>query len=85
MSTGEPRGCKRTGEWDAAEFLDTRQKVIAYLNLALEESDDRVVRAALGDIARSRGMTQLSRETGITRDGLYKAFAPAAIPASRTS
>ena len=46
----------------------------AYLNAALEHGDTSVIAAALGDVARAKGMTQLSKETGITRDGLYKAL-----------
>lgn len=76
MNTNDGHELRKARDWDAAEFLDTKEKVVAYLNLALEEGDDSLVRAALGDIARSKGMTQLSRETGITRDGLYKAFSP---------
>lgn len=56
----------------------------AYLNAALEDGDTSVVAAALGDIARAKGMTQLSKETGITRDGLYKALSPTGNPSFDT-
>lgn len=76
---------KRKAElWDAAEFLQTDNDIIAYLNAALEENDPALLAAALGDIARAKGMTQLARETGITRDGLYKALAPTGNPSFTT-
>ena len=56
----------------------------AYLNAALEGGDTSVVAAALGDIARAKGMTQRSKETGITRDGLYKALSPTGNPSFDT-
>ncbi len=58
--------------------------MVAYLNAALEDGDTAVIVAALGDVARSRGMTQLSKETGITRDGLYKALASTGNPSFKT-
>lgn len=48
------------------------------------DRDSALLSAALGDIARSKGMTQLSRETGITRDGLYKALSPSGNPSFST-
>ena len=71
---------KKAAAYDAAEFLDTDEDIVAYLNAALEDSDPSLVSAALGDVARARGMTQLARETGITRDGLYKALSPSGNP-----
>lgn len=71
---------KRATIWDASEYLATREDMAAYLNAALEDGDTTVIAAALGDIARAKGMTQLSRETGITRDGLYKALSPMGNP-----
>jgi probable addiction module antidote protein len=48
----------------------------AYLEAALEDGDPRVVAAALGDIARAKGMTQVARDTGLGRESLYKALSP---------
>ena len=48
----------------------------AYLEAALEENDPSLVAAALGDIARAKGMTQISKETGLGRESLYKALSP---------
>ena len=70
--------------WDASEYLETEEDMAAYLNAALEDGDTAVIAAALGDIARAKGMTQLSKETGITRDGLYKALSPTGNPSFDT-
>lgn len=63
-----------TYPWDAAEHLETQEDIAAYLEAALEDGDPTLVLAALGDIARSKGMTQISRETGLGRESLYKAL-----------
>ena len=74
----------KAAAYDAAEFLDTDEDIVAYLNAALEDGDPSLVSAALGDVARARGMTQLAHETGITRDGLYKALSPSGNPSFAT-
>ncbi len=75
---------KTATKWDAPEYLETEEDMAAYLNAALEDGDTSVIAAALGDIARAKGMTQLSKETGITRDGLYKALSPTGNPSFDT-
>lgn len=60
--------------WDAAEHLEAKADIVAYLEAALEDGDPAVIAAALGDIARSKGMTQIARETGLGRESLYKAL-----------
>jgi probable addiction module antidote protein len=75
---------KKAAAYDAAEFLETDEDIVAYLNAALEDGDPSLLAAALGDVARARGMTQLARETGITRDGLYKALSPSGNPSFAT-
>jgi probable addiction module antidote protein len=62
--------------WDPAEHLETEQDMAIYLEAALEYGEPSLVAAALGDIARARGMTQLARETGLGRESLYKALSP---------
>ncbi len=69
-----------THPWDPAEHLQTEEDVAAYLEAALEEDDPSLVAAALGDIARATGMTQLARKTGLGRESLYKALSPAGNP-----
>ncbi len=55
----------QTHPWDAAEHLETKEDMAAYLEAALEDGDPTLVVAALGDIARSKGMTHIARETGL--------------------
>jgi len=64
----------QTYPWDAAEHLETQEDIAAYLEAALEDGDPNLVVAALGDIARSKGMTNIARETGLGRESLYKAL-----------
>jgi probable addiction module antidote protein len=60
--------------WDAAEHLKTDEDIIAYLDAALEEGDAQLFAAALGDVARARGMSDVARNAGLGREGLYKAL-----------
>ena len=64
----------QTQLWDAANHLETKEDIAAYLEAALEDGDPTLIAAALGDIARSKGMTQISRDTGLGRESLYKAL-----------
>jgi probable addiction module antidote protein len=66
----------KTRPWDPAEHLGDAEDMAAYLEAALEDGDPRVVAAALGDIARAKGMTQVARDTGLGRESLYKALSP---------
>ena len=66
----------RTRPWDPAEHLETEEDMAAYLEATLEEGDPGMVAAALGDIARAKGMAQIARETGLGRESLYKALSP---------
>lgn len=73
-----------TRRWDAADHLDTEEDMAAYLEAALEEGDAALVAAALGDIARAKGMTQVASEAGLGRESLYKALSPGGNPAFDT-
>ena len=73
-----------TSRWDVVDNLGSDKRIAAYLEAALEDGDPQVVTAAIGDIARARGMMQLARETGLTREGLYKAFGPNGNPSFAT-
>ena len=68
--------------WDPVDQLQSKEDMAMYLDACLEEDpgDGSVVRAALNDIARAQGMTQLAKATGITREGLYKALSPTGNP-----
>ena len=70
----------KTLPWDPAQHLESEEDMAAYLEAALAEGDPALVAAALGDIARAKGMTQLARETGLGRESLYKALSPSGNP-----
>ena len=69
-----------TTPWDPADHLKTDEDMAAYLEAALEESDPALVAAALGDMARAKGMTQVARDAGLGGESLYKALSPAGNP-----
>ena len=69
-----------TTPWDPADHLRTDEDIAAYLDVVLEEADPAVVAAALGDIARAKGMAQVAREAGLGRESLDKALSPAGNP-----
>lgn len=75
---------KKATKWDASEYLESEADIAAYLNATLEDGDMSEIATALGDIARAKGMIQLAKETGITRDGLYKALSPTGNPSFDT-
>lgn len=75
---------KKATRWNASGYLESEADIAAYLNAALEDGDTSEIATALGDIARAKGMTQLAKETGITRDGLYKALSPTGNPSFDT-
>ncbi len=62
----------QTRPWDVTEHLETAQEIAAYLEAALEEGDPQLIAAAVGDVARARGMSLIAEEAGIRRESLYK-------------
>lgn len=70
----------RTRKWDAAEHLKTDADMVAYLEAALDDGDPALVAAALGDIARAKGMSGIARRAGLGRESLYKALSPQGNP-----
>lgn len=76
MANKRPTVRKREtfSRYDTADYLKTDADIAAYLEAVLEENDPALLNAALGDIARARNMSQLARDTGLTREGLYKAL-----------
>ena len=65
---------EKTSLWDVAEHLETEEDMAAYLEAALEGNDPVLIAAALGDIARAKGMSQIANQTGLGRESLYKAL-----------
>ena len=70
----------RTRTWDVTEHLETEEDMVAYLEAALEDGDPALAAAALGDIARAKGMSEIARKTGLGRESLYKALSPEGNP-----
>jgi len=70
----------KTKRWDAADDLKRERDVIAYLQAAFEDGDSGVVAAALGDIARAKGMTKVARQAGLGRESLYKGLSAGGNP-----
>ena len=66
----------RTRPWDAVDYLETEEDIVAYLEAALDEGDPALIAAALGDIARAKGMTTVAADAGLGRESLYKALSP---------
>lgn len=66
--------------FDAASYLVDELTIAAYLTDILQANDSALLAAALGDIARARGMTEIAKSAGITREALYKALRPNSSP-----
>ncbi|MCX5952160.1 MAG: putative addiction module antidote protein [Cyanobacteria bacterium] len=66
--------------WDPAAHLRTADDVVAYLEAALQDGDPRLVAAALGDIARAKGMSQVACNAGLGRESLYKSLSSSGNP-----
>ncbi len=64
----------KISQWDAADYLETPEDIAHYLEAAFEDGDSSLIAAAIGDVARSKGMTVIAAETGLGRESLYKAL-----------
>lgn len=84
MSGSRPSRRLKTTPFDAAEYLDDEQTIVAYLNEVLGEGDPSAIIEAIGTVARARGMTKLARSTGLGRESLYKALHSDGNPSFRT-
>ncbi len=71
---------KRLPDFDLAEHLKTDEDISVYLSQVLEDSDSSELTHALGVVARARGMTEVARAAGLTREALYKALRPNSQP-----
>jgi probable addiction module antidote protein len=84
MPKKQARKTQKFTRRDPADHMKTEADIAAYLDACIEEAGDDAtfIAIALGDIARARGMSQLAKDTGLTREGLYKALATTATRAS---
>ena len=73
---------RKTTRFDAADYLDSEQRQVAYITAALETGDADFVRDALGIVARARGMGQVAKTAGLNRENLYKALGETGNPRS---
>ena len=75
-----------TRRYDVAEHLRTPEEMAAYLEASLEEAngDAAFIAKALGDIARAKGMSQVARDAGLSRESLYKALSGERVPSFDT-
>ena len=75
---------EKIGEWDMAEIIDTKEDVIACLDVALTEGNTQFLFETLGALTRAEGMAQIAREIGVTREGLYKSLSSDGHPSFET-
>ncbi len=64
----------KVSRYDTADYLKTEEEIAAYMDAVMEEGDPAVVAAALGDVARVRNISQLACDTGMSREGIYRAL-----------
>ena len=70
--------------FDAANYLKTEEDILYYLEAAMEGNDAKHIASALGDVARSKGMTDIARKTGLGRQALYTALSTDGNPTLET-
>jgi probable addiction module antidote protein len=70
----------KLNDFDPTQYLASEQAIAEYLTAILEENNPALLATALGDIARARGMSEIAKSSGITREALYKALKPNAHP-----
>ncbi|MBP5990942.1 MAG: putative addiction module antidote protein [Piscinibacter sp.] len=86
-STARKKPAKvKTSSYDVAEHLRTPEEMAAYLDAWLDEAPDDVsgIARALGDIARAKGMSQVAKEAGLSRESLYRALSEGGNPSFST-
>jgi probable addiction module antidote protein len=69
-----------TRTWDTSEYLDSPEMIREYLNAAFEEGDSDLIIAAIGNVAKARGMSDVALKSGLSRQNLYKALTSGASP-----
>ena len=74
----------KISNFDISEYLEDEESIAAYLSAVLDEGDPKLLLAAIGDIAKARGMAKIASESGLGRESLYKALNPEAKPRFET-
>lgn len=74
----------KTTEFNVLDYLKTPEELAEYLRVALEDGDAGAIAVVLGDIARARGASQFSKETGLSRETIYKSFREGGNPTLET-
>ncbi|MCI7456325.1 addiction module antidote protein [Actinomyces urogenitalis] len=70
--------------WDSSEFLTDEETISEYINAAMETGDPELVKVALSQAIKARGMTQVAKEAGVPRQSLYKALSQGGNPSLKT-
>ena len=70
----------KTRSFDITEYLDSEEAIAEYLNQILEDGDTDELIAAIGNVAKAKGMTQIANAAGLGRESLYKAFSKGSKP-----
>ncbi|GAB5500744.1 MAG: putative addiction module antidote protein [Pseudohongiellaceae bacterium] len=74
----------KVSDFDVSKYLDNEELIAEYLSAALEDPNPDVFLAAVGHVAKARGMSEISEKSGLGRESLYKAFSPGAKPRYET-
>lgn len=75
----------KASKFDAAEYLKTPQAIAEYLSEAFETGDEKFIAIALGTVARAKGMSGVAKETGLSRESLYKSLSSGGSPELATA
>jgi len=75
---------KNLTTFDVAHYLDSKEMIAEYLSQVLSDGDTNELLAAIGNIAKAKGMTQIAKDTGLGRESLYKTFAEGSQPKFET-
>ena len=70
--------------WDASDYLETTDDMLTYLDEAARSGDSALLQAALGDIAKAKGMAEIARAAGVGRESLYKSLSTTGNPSFQT-
>ena len=84
MNSAKKTKIKDLKKFDVVDYLKTEKDIVAYLSAVLEDGDPALFVAAIGDIARAKGMTEIAKKSGVTRESLYRALKVEARPRFET-